>query len=77
MKSERNECIRTNYTWLILVDIEGQEQFRKSFIGGLDYTTTNDSLKEFYEKWDDVVNVVAIKKYCHKKVIPHLRLSTI
>lgn len=43
------------------VDVEEPEQFRKLFIGGLNYTTTNDSLKEFFEKWGDIVDVVVMK----------------
>ena len=31
------------------------------FIGGLDYSTTDDGLKEFYEKWGMVVDVVVMK----------------
>ncbi|CAG0896096.1 unnamed protein product [Cyprideis torosa] len=37
------------------------EQFRKLFIGGLDYRTTDDSLKEFYEQWGEIVDVVVMK----------------
>ncbi|XP_025416821.1 heterogeneous nuclear ribonucleoprotein A1-like isoform X2 [Sipha flava] len=40
---------------------EELEQFRKLFIGGLNYTTTNDSLKEFFEKWGEIVDVVVMK----------------
>ncbi|XP_027843049.1 heterogeneous nuclear ribonucleoprotein 87F-like [Aphis gossypii] len=43
------------------VEVEEPEQFRKLFIGGLNYTTTNDSLKEFFEKWGDIVDVVVMK----------------
>lgn len=41
--------------------VEEAEQFRKLFIGGLNYTTTNDSLKEFFEKWGEIVDVVVMK----------------
>ncbi|XP_060839067.1 heterogeneous nuclear ribonucleoprotein 87F-like isoform X1 [Rhopalosiphum padi] len=37
------------------------EQYRKLFIGGLNYTTTNDSLKEFFEQWGEIVDVVVMK----------------
>ncbi|XP_073998418.1 heterogeneous nuclear ribonucleoprotein A1-like [Rhodnius prolixus] len=37
------------------------EQFRKLFIGGLDYRTTDDSLKSFYEQWGEIVDVVVMK----------------
>ncbi|VVC42254.1 RNA recognition motif domain [Cinara cedri] len=42
-------------------NVDEPEQFRKLFIGGLNYTTTNDSLKEFFEKWGDIVDVVVMK----------------
>ncbi|XP_050544616.1 heterogeneous nuclear ribonucleoprotein 87F-like isoform X2 [Daktulosphaira vitifoliae] len=42
-------------------NIDEPEQFRKLFIGGLNYTTTNDSLKEFFEKWGEIVDVVVMK----------------
>lgn len=34
---------------------------RKLFIGGLDYRTTDSSLKEFYEQWGEIVDVVVMK----------------
>lgn len=50
------------------VDVEEPEQFRKLFIGGLNYTTTNDSLKEFFEKWGDIVDVVVMKDPVTKRL---------
>ncbi|XP_028137645.1 heterogeneous nuclear ribonucleoprotein 87F isoform X2 [Diabrotica virgifera virgifera] len=37
------------------------EQFRKLFIGGLDFRTTDESLKEHFEKWGTIVDVVVMK----------------
>ncbi|XP_022920689.2 heterogeneous nuclear ribonucleoprotein A1, A2/B1 homolog [Onthophagus taurus] len=37
------------------------EHFRKLFIGGLDYRTTDDSLKKHFEKWGEIVDVVVMK----------------
>lgn len=37
------------------------EHLRKLFIGGLDYRTTDTSLKEFYEQWGEIVDVVVMK----------------
>ncbi|CAH0723833.1 unnamed protein product, partial [Brenthis ino] len=37
------------------------EHTRKLFIGGLDYRTTDTSLKEFYEQWGEIVDVVVMK----------------
>lgn len=42
-------------------DYEEPEHIRKLFIGGLDYRTTDASLKEFYEQWGDIVDVVVMK----------------
>ncbi|XP_050433627.1 heterogeneous nuclear ribonucleoprotein 87F-like isoform X2 [Adelges cooleyi] len=42
-------------------NVEEPEQFRKLFIGGLNYTTTNESLKEFFEAWGEIVDVVVMK----------------
>lgn len=48
--------------------MEEPEQFRKLFIGGLNYITTNDSLKEFFEKWGDIVDVVVMKDPVTKRL---------
>ncbi|CAG9768797.1 unnamed protein product [Ceutorhynchus assimilis] len=37
------------------------EQLRKLFIGGLDFRTTDDSLKKHFEQWGDIVDVVVMK----------------
>lgn len=37
---------------------EEPECMRKLFIGGLDYRTTDDTLKSYFEKWGDIVDVV-------------------
>lgn len=37
------------------------EQYRKLFIGGLDYRTTDDGLKSFFEQWGEIVDVVVMK----------------
>ena len=37
------------------------EYLRKLFIGGLDFRTTDETLKEFYEKWGELVDVVVMK----------------
>lgn len=48
--------------------VEEPEQFRKLFIGGLNYTTTNDSLKEFFEQWGEIVDVVVMKDPVTKRL---------
>lgn len=52
------------------MDNEGSheaEHTRKLFIGGLDYRTTDESLKKFYEQWGDIVDVVVMKDPKTKK----------
>ena len=34
---------------------------RKVFVGGIDYTTTDDSLKEHFSTWGEVVDAVVMK----------------
>jgi heterogeneous nuclear ribonucleoprotein A1/A3 len=42
-------------------DIKEPECTRKLFIGGLDYRTTDETLKSYFEKWGKVVDVVVMK----------------
>ncbi|XP_072160689.1 uncharacterized protein [Bemisia tabaci] len=37
------------------------EHLRKLFIGGLDFKTEDQTLKEFYEQWGEIVDVVVMK----------------
>ncbi|KAL7024057.1 hypothetical protein ACKWTF_012885 [Chironomus riparius] len=37
------------------------ECLRKLFIGGLDYRTTDETLKNYFEKWGKIVDVVVMK----------------
>jgi RNA recognition motif-containing protein len=41
---------------------EESEKFRKLFIGGLSYDTTDDELKEYFEKWGEVVDCIVMKE---------------
>ena len=34
---------------------------KKLFIGGLDYTTTDESLKEYFSQWGEVVDAKVMK----------------
>lgn len=43
------------------------EQLRKLFIGGLSYETTDESLREFYEKWGEVVDCVVMRDPVSKR----------
>lgn len=40
---------------------EEPEQFRKLFIGGLDYKTTEDTLKAHFAQWGDIVDCVVMR----------------
>lgn len=40
---------------------EEPEQFRKLFIGGLDYKTTEDTLKGHFEQWGEIVDCVVMR----------------
>lgn len=37
------------------------EQFRKLFIGGLNYKTTEESLKSHFEQWGEIVDCVVMR----------------
>ena len=37
------------------------EHIRKLFIGGLDYRTSDESLKKHFEQWGEIVDVVVMK----------------
>jgi heterogeneous nuclear ribonucleoprotein A1/A3 len=41
--------------------IKEPECLRKLFIGGLDYRTTDETLKSYFEKWGKIVDVVVMK----------------
>lgn len=49
-----------------IVDREG-EQFRKLFIGGLSYDTTDEGLKSHFEQWGEVVDCVVMKDPATKR----------
>ena len=49
MKYDRNSSSRDS------------EQFRKLFIGGLNYKTTEETLKAHFEQWGEIVDVVVMK----------------
>lgn len=45
------------------------EYLRKLFIGGLDYKTTDESLKKYFEKWGEIVDVVVMKDQVTKRFV--------
>ncbi|KAL7642523.1 UNVERIFIED_CONTAM: hypothetical protein RMT77_007084 [Armadillidium vulgare] len=46
---------------MVKEDITEPEQMRKLFIGGLDYRTTDEGLKEYFEQFGEIVDVVVMK----------------
>lgn len=46
---------------------EEPEQFRKLFIGGLDYNTTEDTLRAHFEAWGEIVDCVVMRDPQSKK----------
>ena len=53
-------CTYQNISSLFSFSMEA-EQFRKLFIGGLSYETTEDSLKGYFEKWGNIVDCVVMR----------------
>ena len=42
-------------------DSQEPEITRKLFIGGLNYKTTDDTLRSFYEQWGDIEDFIVMK----------------
>lgn len=64
--------IHTFIEYFLLQDTKHEpEQLRKLFIGGLDYRTTDDSLKAFFEQWGEIVDVVVMKDPVTKRLIEY------
>jgi len=49
------------------MSVDKQEHFRKLFIGGLSYDTTDDGLKGHFEKWGEIVDCVVMRDPNTKK----------
>lgn len=43
------------------------EQFRKLFIGGLDYKTTEEALRKHFEQWGEIVDCVVMRDSTSKR----------
>ena len=52
------------------------EHIRKLFIGGLDYRTTDDSLKKHFEQWGEIVDVVVMKDPKTKRCVLYYLLQS-
>lgn len=44
-----------------------EDQWKKLFIGGLTYSTTDDMLKEFYSQWGEIVDCIVMKDPASKR----------
>ncbi|MPC84019.1 Heterogeneous nuclear ribonucleoprotein A1, A2/B1 [Portunus trituberculatus] len=42
---------------------------RKIFVGGIDYTTTDESLREHFSNWGDVVDAVVMKDMTNNRYV--------
>lgn len=59
---------------------EEPEHSRKLFIGGLSYQTTNETLKAYFEKWGDIMDVAVMKDPKTNKyvlVVTQINLMTV
>lgn len=53
------------------------EHIRKLFIGGLDYRTSDESLKKHFEQWGEIVDVVVMKDPKTKRFVKfHLNATS-
>jgi len=51
-------------TWPIF---QAEEQFKKIFIGGLSSTTTDESLRDFFAQWGEIMDVIVMKDPATKR----------
>lgn len=64
------------YTYLFVIswlhffqdDLE-PEQFRKLFVGGLSYSTTDESLREYFSRFGELVDCVVMKDPATKRQV--------
>ena len=54
-----------------------QEQSRKIFIGGLNYNTTEDTLKEHFSQYGELVDIVVMKFPDTKRYVQVIKLDFI
>ena len=52
-----------------------QEQSRKIFIGGLNYNTTEDTLKEHFSQYGELVDIVVMKFPDTKRYVQAIKLE--
>lgn len=54
------KCVVVTLKWWLQGDGESDLE-RKLFIGGLDYQTKDEDLKEYYEQWGKIVDYIVMK----------------
>merc|ERR1711935_509199 len=64
---KRNHLESSRRNNQISMSDEEPEQIRKLFIGGLSYTTTEESLSEFYSKWGELTDCVVMQDPATKR----------
>ena len=47
---------------------DGSDKYRKLFIGGLSYETSDDSLRMYFEEWGDVSDCIVMKDPVTKRL---------
>ncbi|KAI1242793.1 hypothetical protein IHE44_0000344 [Lamprotornis superbus] len=57
----------TNFRWAELWWEREKEQFRKLFIGGLSFETTEESLRSYYEQWGKLTDCVVMRDPASKR----------
>jgi heterogeneous nuclear ribonucleoprotein A1/A3 len=61
LESDRHHHHQSNNSHEEEGDEEEPEQFRKLFIGGLDYKTTEETLRKHFEQWGEIVDCVVMR----------------
>ena len=51
---------------IVLCDLQN-ENFRKIYVGGLNYNTDEDGLRTFYQEWGDVTETIVMRDQTTKR----------
>lgn len=60
-----------------LQNTEEPEQFRKIFIGGLNYETTEEGLKNHFGEWGEIVDCVVMRDPTTKRYVIYINYIVI
>ena len=61
MRLNRSEKLILINSQIIQANRPEPEQFRKIFIGGLSFETTEESMKAHFEQWGEIVDCVVMR----------------